>query len=99
MSAVSGPRPLREQLRTDEFSAAASSTYFDHASDSPLPRRSARVIAERIALLENPRLTVEPRENYLERAKRAVGDLVGGAPEQIAFLTNASDATTSLANG
>jgi cysteine desulfurase/selenocysteine lyase len=99
MSAVSGPRLLSEQLRRDEFSAAASSTYFDHASDSPLPRRSARVIAERIALLENPRLTVEPREHYLERAKRAIGHLVGGAPEQIAFLTNASDATATLANG
>jgi cysteine desulfurase/selenocysteine lyase len=88
-----------ERLRSEELAAAASAAYFNHASDSPLPRRAARVMAERIALLENPLLPVRPREEYLDRAQTALAALVGGPPEQIAFLTNAADATSVLANG
>jgi cysteine desulfurase/selenocysteine lyase len=86
-------------VRNREFQAAAHAAYFNHASDSPLPRRAALVMAERIALLENPLATVPPREEYLARAQRHLGRLIGCEPGQIAFLTNAADATATIANG
>jgi cysteine desulfurase / selenocysteine lyase len=86
-------------IRQVEFAAAAGAAYFNHASDSPLPRRAARVMAERIALLENPLATVPAREEYLARSQQHLGCLIGGEPEQIAFLTNAADATSIVANG
>src|SRR4051812_37500958 len=90
---------LVARLRAEEFAPAAEAAYFNHASDSPLPRRSTRVMAERIALLENPQLSVRPREEYLADAQTALGSLIGGRPEQIAFVTNVSDSTAVLANG
>src|SRR5215213_9909917 len=86
-------------IRQVEFAAAAGAAYFNHASDSPLPRRAARVMTERITLLENPLATVPAREEYLARAQQHLGRLIGGEPEQIAFLTNAADATSIVANG
>ncbi len=86
-------------IRTQEFAAAAKWTYFNHASDSPLPARAARVLRERIGLLEDPQLTVPAREGYLARAQEYLGRLIGGLPEQIAFLTNISDATSVVVNG
>lgn len=91
--------PAATRLRAEEFAAAATAAYFNHASDSPLPRRAARTIAERVALLEDPRLAVPPREGYLARAQAAIAELAGCRPEGIAFLTNAADATAAVANG
>jgi len=88
-----------QEIRMQEFSSAAKWTYFNHASDSPLPARSARVLRERIGLLEDPRLEVPAREGYLARAQEYLGRLIGGLPEQIAFLTNIADATAVVVNG
>ncbi len=88
-----------DEIRQREFAPAAKHAYFNHASDSPLPCRSARVMAERIALLEDPEMRATPREEYLARAQERLGRLIGGRPEQIAFLTNAADATAAVANG
>src|SRR3954454_5692856 len=93
------PLPLLSDIRKSEFSPAVRYAYFNHASDSPLPRRAASVVAERVALLEDPMRGVPARETYLERAQEHLGRLIGGRPEQIAFLTNAADATATVANG
>jgi selenocysteine lyase/cysteine desulfurase len=86
-------------IRAREFAVISGAAYFNHASDSPMPRRAAAVMAERIALLENPLRSVPAREGYLDRARQALGRLIGGKPEHIAFLTNAADATATVANG
>jgi selenocysteine lyase/cysteine desulfurase len=93
------PLPLLSDIRNSEFSPTVRYAYFNHASDSPLPRRAASVVAERVALLEDPMRGVPARETYLERAQEHLGRLIGGRPEQIAFLTNAADATATVANG
>lgn len=86
-------------IRAGEFAPAARSAYFNHPSDSPMPLRAARVVAERVALLQDPLASVPAREEYLARAQCHLGQLLGGAPEQIAFLTNAADATGVVAQG
>jgi cysteine desulfurase / selenocysteine lyase len=88
-----------EHLRTTEFALASRLAYFDHASDSPLPERSARVIAERTQLLQDPCADVKPREAYLGEAQRRLGRMTNANPSQFAFLTNISDATATIANG
>jgi selenocysteine lyase/cysteine desulfurase len=87
------------EIREREFSAAAHMAYFDHASDSPLPARSAAAMVDRIALLQNPLAPVSPREDCLARAHHHIGRLISGDPAHIAFLTNAADATATIANG
>jgi selenocysteine lyase/cysteine desulfurase len=86
-------------IRAAEFPVAARAAYFDHASDSPLPVRAANVIAERTALLQDPLLSVRPREEYLADTQRWLGAWLNAAPEQIAFLTNIVDATATVVNG
>ncbi len=86
-------------IRLTEFAAASALTCFDHASDSPLPERSARVIAERTLLLQNPAAVVKPRQQYLDEAKQRLGRMINACPSQFAFLTNISDATATIANG
>lgn len=86
-------------LRAQEFPTASRVTYFNHASDSPMPRRAGDVMRQRIELLENPQATVPARETYLAHAQIALGRLLGGKSEQIAFLTNVADATATVTNG
>lgn len=90
--------PLTD-IRWSEFGTIARAAYFDHASDSPIPRRSGRVITERVELLENPLAVVPAREGYLARARRHIGTLIGGGADQVALLTNVADATAVVANG
>jgi selenocysteine lyase/cysteine desulfurase len=86
-------------LRQTEFAPTATLTYFDHASDSPIPARTAKIIAERMLLLQDPSAAVKPREEYFEQARARLGAMVNGDPAQFAFLTNISDATATIANG
>jgi selenocysteine lyase/cysteine desulfurase len=86
-------------LRQTEFAAISALAYFDHASDSPIPERAARVIAERSLLLQNPSAVVKPRETYFEEARARLGAMLNADPGQFAFLTNISDATATIANG
>ena len=52
---------LAKQLRDTEFAAVADLGYLDHASDSPAPERTRRVIVERAELLANPLAQVRQR--------------------------------------
>lgn len=90
---------LAKKLRDFEFAAVADLAYLDHASDSPAPERTRRVIVERAELLSDPRTPVRPREAYLADANRALGELLNTTPDRFAYLTNAADATGAIANG
>ena len=56
---------LAKRLRETEFAAVADVAWLDHASDSPAPERTRRVIVERAELLANPLADVRRREDYL----------------------------------
>jgi len=86
-------------IRAAEFPLTARWAYFDHASDSPLPARAASAIAERVALLQDPRRPAPRREEYLAAAQQRLGRLLGVPPRQLAFVTNLADATALVANG
>jgi cysteine desulfurase / selenocysteine lyase len=86
-------------VRACEFPLAARWAYFNHASDSPVPARAAKVIAERTALLQDPQLEVRAREDYLADAQQWLGEWLNAEPSQIAFLTNIVDSTATVVNG
>jgi selenocysteine lyase/cysteine desulfurase len=88
-----------DELRSTEFNEAADLAYLDHASDSPMPARAARVVAERTVLLQVPSLPFRPRELYLAEARDRLGHLLNADGSRFAFLTNISDATATIANG
>src|SRR6478752_5385417 len=90
---------LAKQLRDSEFAAVADLAYLDHASDSPVPERTRRVIVERAELLANPLAQVRKREGYLADANRILGELLNTSPDRFAYLTNVADATAAIANG
>jgi selenocysteine lyase/cysteine desulfurase len=90
---------LAKDLRDTEFAAVADVAYLDHASDSPAPERTRRVIVERAELLANPRAQVRKREDYLADANRILAELLNTTPDRFAYLTNAADATAAVANG
>lgn len=88
-----------KHLRDTEFAAVAELAYLDHASDSPAPERTRRVIVERAELLSNPLAQVRKREDYLADANERLAGLLNTAPDRFAYLTNAADATATIANG
>jgi cysteine desulfurase/selenocysteine lyase len=90
---------LAKRLRDTEFAAAAELAYLDHASDSPAPERTRRVIAERAELLANPLAQVRKREDYLADANRLLAERLNTTPDRFAYLTNVADATAAIANG
>jgi selenocysteine lyase/cysteine desulfurase len=90
---------LAKQLRAGEFAAVAGLAYLDHASDSPAPERTRRVIAERAELLSNPLAEVRKREDYLADANRLLAERLHTTPDRFAYLTNVADATAAIANG
>src|SRR5215204_4019086 len=99
------PMPLMEtndlatQLRDTEFAAVAKLAYLDHASDSPVPERTRRVIVERAELLANPLADVRKREEYLADANRLLAERLNTTPDRFAYLTNVADTTAAIANG
>lgn len=90
---------LAKLLRDTEFAAVAELAYLDHASDSPAPERTRRVICERAALLANPLAQVRQREEYLADANRRLAAMLNTSPGRFAYLTNVADATATIANG
>ncbi len=90
---------LAKQLRESEFAAVAGLAYLDHASDSPVPERTRRVIVERAELLANPLADVRKREDYRADANRLLAERLNTTPDRFAYLTNVADATAAIANG
>ena len=99
MSTHTSPSIDLTSLRQMEFAAASALIYFDHASDSPIPKRTARVIAERTLLLQDPSAIVKPREEYIDESRQRLGRMLNADAGQFSFLTNISDATATIANG
>ncbi|CAN5883851.1 aminotransferase class V-fold PLP-dependent enzyme [soil metagenome] len=99
MSTRAFPNLELASIRQHEFTAASRMAYFDHASDSPVPERAARVISERTTLLQDPSAAVKPREEYFDESRQRLGHMTNANPAQFAFLTNISDATATIANG
>ncbi len=77
----------------------ADLAYLDHASDSPVPERTRRVIVERAELLANPLAAVRKREAYLADANRLLAERLNTTPDRFAYLTNVADATAAISNG
>jgi selenocysteine lyase/cysteine desulfurase len=90
---------LAKRLRDTEFAAVAGLAYLDHASDSPVPERTRRVIVERAELLSNPLAKVRKREDYLADANQLLAERLNTTPDRFAYLTNVADATAAIANG
>lgn len=88
-----------DELRRAEFPVSQRLAYFDHAAVSPMPTRTARLLGERIAALQDPSLEDHHRERYFEEARERLGRLMGAPAKQIALLTNLGEAMAIVANG
>jgi selenocysteine lyase/cysteine desulfurase len=88
-----------ERLRMTEFPLTQRWAYLDHATVSPMPARTAAVLAERIATLQDPSRETGQREAYAAEARQRLGRLMNVAPRQVALLTNLSEAMATVANG
>jgi cysteine desulfurase/selenocysteine lyase len=88
-----------EQLRRTEFPVSQRLAYLDHAAVSPLPVRTAHLLHERIAALQDPSLEQGHRERYAAEAQERLGRLLNVPPTQIALLTNLGEAMATVANG
>src|SRR6266536_1786804 len=86
-------------LRSSEFPMTDRWAYLDHATVSPMPSRTATVLAERIATLQDPTREAGQREAYAEEAKERLGRLMNVPAPQIALLSNLAEAFSIVANG
>jgi cysteine desulfurase / selenocysteine lyase len=88
-----------EELRGTEFPLTARWAYLDHATVSPMPTRTAAVMAERVATLQDPSRETGQREAFAEEARQRLGRLMNVAAGQVALLTNLAEAMAIVANG
>jgi selenocysteine lyase/cysteine desulfurase len=88
-----------ERLRVEEFPVSRKLAYLDHAAVSPMPVRTARLMAERVAALQDPALENGHRERFAAEARERLGRLMNVPPTQIALLTNLGEAMAIVANG
>jgi selenocysteine lyase/cysteine desulfurase len=88
-----------DALRRTEFPLASRHAFLNHASDSPMPVRTAALMAERVAVLQDPPREIGQREGYATAARRRLGAMLNMPPQQVAFLPNAADAAGVVANG
>jgi cysteine desulfurase/selenocysteine lyase len=86
-------------LRTTEFPVSNKLAYLDHAAVSPMPVRTAELLAQRIAALQDPSLEEHHRERYFDEARERTGRLMNVPMSQIALLTNLGEAMAVVANG
>jgi cysteine desulfurase/selenocysteine lyase len=87
------------ELRRTEFPVSSKLAYLDHAAVSPMPVRTADLLAQRIAALQDPSLEDHHRELYFDEAKERLGRLMNVPAPQIALLTNLGEAMAIVANG
>lgn len=86
-------------LRAAEFPVARRVAYLNHASDSPMPARTAAAMAERVAVLQDPARETGQREEHAAAARARLGRLLNAPPAQIGFLTNVAEAMSTVAMG
>ncbi|HKG24265.1 MAG TPA: aminotransferase class V-fold PLP-dependent enzyme, partial [Thermomicrobiales bacterium] len=71
----------------------------DHATVSPMPARTAAVLAERVATLQDPSRESGQREAFAAEARQRLGRLMNVPAAQVALLTNLAEAMAIVANG
>ena len=86
-------------VRAAEFPLAGSNAYLDHATVSPMPTRTAGVMAERVAALQDPSRERGQRQAYATEATERIGRLLNVPAKQIALLSNLAEAMAIVANG
>lgn len=87
------------EIRVAEFPVSERLVYLDHAAVSPMPARTATVMAERIAALQDPSREHGLREAYAREATERIGRLMNAPAKQIALLSNLAEAMSIVANG
>ena len=65
-----------ERLRREEFPVSRRLAYFDHAAVSPMPSRTAALLGDRIAALQDLSLEQGHRERYFAEAQERLGRLM-----------------------
>jgi selenocysteine lyase/cysteine desulfurase len=87
-------------LFRDEFPVTEEWAYLNHATHGPFSRRtSAAVAAVAEAFACPPRMSGAAREGAIVQARENVAALVGGVPNQVAFVGNLGDAMGLCAAG
>jgi len=86
-------------IRAREFPIGERIAYLDHATVSPMPVRTAAVLAERVAALQDPSREHGLRAAYAIEARERMGRLLNAPPQQIALLSNLAEAAAVVANG
>jgi selenocysteine lyase/cysteine desulfurase len=83
-----------------EFPVTEQYIYFNHASVSPLPRRSARAMQEQAAeVMQHGSVGHRSWTETTEGVREAAARLIGAAPEEISITKNTSEGLAVIANG
>ena len=84
----------------DEFPVTRKYVYFNHASVSPLPLRSAQAMQRLAAeVMEHGSTGYRRWDEAYDGVRQAGASLLGAAPEEIAILKNTSAGLAVIANG
>src|SRR5688572_20276231 len=88
-----------EELRNHEFPVTRDKIFLAHAADCPLTRRVAVAVEEylRRAMSEDQETVVSG--DYFRQARSIAAELLGAAPDEIAFVGPTSLALSLVANG
>ena len=74
--------------------------YLNHAAVSPLPLPALEAVKAQLKdVHENGSVNFRSWLSVKEQARKLLADLLGGRPEQVAFMRNTSDALSTVANG
>ena len=90
---------MTPELRT-LFPITERAIYLNHAAISPLPTPTLQAIEAQLRDVQD-----NGSSNYRnwiavkDQARRRLSDLLGGQPEQVAFMRNTSDSLSTVANG
>jgi selenocysteine lyase/cysteine desulfurase len=83
-----------------EFPVAEKYVYFNHASVSPLPRRSARAMQDLAAeVMEQGSVGYRGWDAAIDGLRDAGARLIGASPDEIAIQKNTSEGLAVIANG
>jgi selenocysteine lyase/cysteine desulfurase len=88
-----------EELRRQEFPVVRDKIYLAHAGVCPLPRRVAQAIADyaQRSMTDDQETLVFPRQ--INEGRKLAAQLLGGQPEEIAFVGPTSLALSFVAAG
>src|ERR1700755_2254077 len=82
------------------FPITQRAVYLNHAAVSPPPTRTIEAVEAQLRdVQENGSLNFLNWLETKERARALLAGMVGGRPEQVAFVRTTSDALSTVANG